>query len=429
MECIYTTGSNCASVTYGNVAQHIKEYIRARFPKDFFNYEHISSEIAYRNIRRQLGPNTRNQLAKRSKPYLIIRPVYTVPDEMYLFNTPMTSSFDHIETSIDRRYLLPIIQDTHEGIGVSYTLNRDRIEFQVTVTVSTQYQQLDLYKMLANIIHWERSFTKRCTMEFMIPRGIVMAMAARKHINLNDENYSAGVFLDYLNNYSAYPITYKMRTGTSKDEYFMYSNQEMLITFTDLQINEGVRKNMADESFDITFNVITEFNLPGMFFLIGSPKLKESTMTSIVQVEMVSGGITFPLFTLENLFGQSEDLNGFRKFRSSILQIERNSDGNDVTEFAGLINNEIKGVIRMYNQTHIDISTLASIHLYKNSIKLTEGVDYKVDWTKLSITTFDPSTEDSYRFILYLNMIKINEMLVNMTNAAASDKPALKPKS
>ena len=428
MDSIYTVASNCSSVTYGNIAQHIREYVRNLFPKDFFKYETISSEIAYRNIRRQLGANTRKDLAKRTKPYLIIRPVITVPDEMYLYGTPLTTNMDHVEQSLSKNALLPIIQDTSTGIGLSYKLNRDKIEFQVTVTVSTMYQQIDLYKSLANTIFWNRPFTKRFPMESMIPRGIISVFAGLQHIDINKERYASDILLDYLNTNSSYPITYKMRNGTSKDEFFMYSNQEVLLTLEDLQIDEGSRKNMADDMYNITFRVTAEFNIPGLFVLYGSEALKEKAMGKEVRVEMsVNDQLSFPLFTIENLFGDSEDYEGFRKFRTSIMEMEPDKiTGNDETDLSFLLNDEIVSIIRFYCSNKMDMNTLIHLNMYKNSDQLVEGEDYSIDWYKTKLTTFKPSKDASYRMIMYINMIKVNELLVEYTDNNSTDRPNIK---
>ena len=265
MESIYTVASPSSSVVYGNIAQHTKELIKSIFPNSFFNYEHISSELAYRNIRRQLGAQARRDLAKRKKPYLVIRPIISVPDEMYLYNTPLTSNNDYMHTSLDKNVLIPIINDTEEALRLMFKLNRDKIEFQISVTVSTFLQQIDIYKSLANVGLWNRPFTRRLPLEYMIPRPIVAALASRQGMDLSKEVYAADIFLDHINKHSNYPITYKMRNATSRDEYFMYSNQEVLFTFEDFTLNEGQYKNMAQDSFELTFRVTAEFNIPGLF--------------------------------------------------------------------------------------------------------------------------------------------------------------------
>lgn len=426
MDSIYSVASSSSSVVYGNVAQHVKELVKNMFPKDFFTYEHISTEIAYRHIRKRLGANSKKNLSVRRKPYLVIRPMISVPDEMYLYETPLTANMDHLHNVFDKRMLLPIIQNTEEGMGLSFKLNRDKIEFQVTLTLATLNQQIDLYKSLANIAFWNRPFTKRLPMEFMIPRGIICAIANGHNMDINDEVYAAHIFLDYINKHSKYPITYKMRNSTAKDEYFMYSNQEILFTLSDLELTEGSMKNMANDAFELSFRVTAEFNLPGLFVLFGSDEMKEKVMTEYVIAEAVSDKMSFPLFTIENLFTEFELDNGFKKFKSSILGMEPNKiTGNDVTDFGVLLGDGFKKVIREYYTNHVDISTIAIVQLYKNNDLLVQGTDYDIDWYKTTMTTYAPSMEDTYRMIIYVNTIKLNDVLVDYQDSTRSDKPEL----
>lgn len=64
MEGIFTVASSSTSTTYGNVSCAIKELILSKFPYDYFNYINISSELAFRNIKRQFGRNTDNEMKK-----------------------------------------------------------------------------------------------------------------------------------------------------------------------------------------------------------------------------------------------------------------------------------------------------------------------------------------------------------------------------
>lgn len=427
MDAIYMVASNSSSIAYGNISQHVAEYVKKLFPKDFFNYEHFSSEIAYRNIRRQLGANTRANLSKRTKPYLIIRPMIQAHDEMFRFGTPFTTNFDHIEQSVDSRNLLPVIKDTEEGIGVSYKLNRNKMDFQITVIVSTLFQQIDLYNSLFNIGVWERPHAVKLPLEYMIPRGIIVALAGRQNMDINNETYAAHIFLDYLNRHSGYPITYKMRNSTSRDEYFMYSSQNVMFTLSELEIQEGNRKNMADDSFELNFRVTAEFNLPGAFFLWGSPELKAKTITERVQAELlIPGELAFPLFTIENLFASADLDNGFKKYTSSIMSMEPDKiTGNDVTNFGPLLGEGFQQTVRDYLANKVDINTLAILTLYKNNKILQEGVDYEVDWYKMNLTTIKPDMEATYRLVMYVNTVKLNQLLTAYQDQLSKDKPEL----
>lgn len=428
MESIYTVASSSSSVIYGNIAQHTKELVKTIFPDSFFKYEHISSEIAYRNIRRQLGANTRQQLAKRQKPYLVISPMISVPDEMYLYNTPLTSNNDHMFNNMSKDVLIPIISDPDEGLRLMYRLNRDKIEFRVTVTVSTFIQQIDIYKSLANVGLWNRPFTRKLPLEFMIPRPIASILASRQGMDLSKEAYAADIFLNYLNRHSNYPITYKMRNSTALDEYFMYSTQEVLFTFEDFTINESQYKNMVQDSFEITFKVTAEFNLPGLFVLLGDKTLKEHTLNEKIVGELRTEGLSFPLFTIENLFNEAELENGFKKFKSSILEMDPDKKtGDDKTPFGVLLGDTFQYVVRSYCNLNIPIGTLAILQLYKNGEILTEGKDYDIDWFNLVLTTYKPEKLATYRLIMYVNTVKLNELLVEYQDKNATDKSHITP--
>ena len=81
MDGVITLASSSVSSLYGNVAKCITSLISSKFPQNFFQYENISTEVAYRNMRRQFGANTNNEIAKRKRPHLIITPDYREPDQ------------------------------------------------------------------------------------------------------------------------------------------------------------------------------------------------------------------------------------------------------------------------------------------------------------------------------------------------------------
>jgi hypothetical protein len=81
MDMIYSCGSSSASHTYGNVASAVKEHILSKFPKNYFKSDsiHISTQLAFRYLRdRRLNSN--DELYKRTKPLMVIKPIYETPD-------------------------------------------------------------------------------------------------------------------------------------------------------------------------------------------------------------------------------------------------------------------------------------------------------------------------------------------------------------
>ena len=146
MENIYTVASSSSSTTYGNIMTFFKEYLERQFSIGYFKDINLSSEIAYVNVRRRLGRNTLKEMSKLERPYMTINPQIQPPNgDMYLFDIPLTKNFDHMEYGIQKNTLFPFLKNSTDLYMLSYKLNRDQIQFEMTITLDTYMQQLDLY--------------------------------------------------------------------------------------------------------------------------------------------------------------------------------------------------------------------------------------------------------------------------------------------
>ena len=188
METIYTTANPSSSVIYGNVAAFIKEYLVSKFPSNFFKYKSISTELSYRNILQQLRESENMELSKRQKPYLIIKPLIQSLSngDMYLYDTPMTKNYFDMEYGIDKRHLFPVIKDKESGYSLLYKINRDRFEFDITVSVSTQIQQIDWWKYMQNELVWDIPMAITTSFESIIPDDIIFHISNLTNIPIGD---------------------------------------------------------------------------------------------------------------------------------------------------------------------------------------------------------------------------------------------------
>jgi hypothetical protein len=179
MEKIYAVSSATSSVVYGNISCAIREHILSKFPYGYFTDVNMSTEVAFRNIYRKLGgTNSKREFEKRKKPWMNIRPILTpTSPDTFLNDIPLTKNWDNIQYGVDKRYLFDIFKDGENGYSLKYKINRDKLEFDVGITVSTVLQQIDLFKYLYNQISWDRPYSHRIASEAMIPRSII------KHIS------------------------------------------------------------------------------------------------------------------------------------------------------------------------------------------------------------------------------------------------------
>ena len=426
MENIYTIASSSASTTYGNIMTVVKEALVRSFPANFFKDINISSEIAYTNIRRRLGRNTLNEMSKLERPFMVINPQIQPPNsDLYLYDIPLTKNFDWMEYGIQKNTLFQIFKNPIDYYMLNYKLNRDQIQFEISITVDTLIQQLDLYKYLVNHFVWDRPFVVKSSLESMIPREMIWYVGKLSNIDIDDkENNQIPVMLKMMNSYSKYPITYKMRNGTALDEFFLYYNAEVLMTYNDLSIETVNRKGMADDFYQLTFRITVDFNLPGVYVLTGT-KPRPKSVVMALNVDNGNGTHDLiPLYTINNFYSRYSSIrNGFMLYTSSRFQTERDIvTKEDRLNLSVLFEEQYLRVIKETYINNIPMSTLIEILLVKDDEKLKEGTDWYMNWNTLDLVVKDADDSATYCVLIYINNSLFNENISQAVDDMKTDK-------
>lgn len=423
---IYSEATLSSSATYANVAAFVREYILTNFPKNFFQYDTVSTELAYRNIRRQTLSSRDDEIAKRKTPYLVIRPQVQPPNpDMYLSGTLFTTNIDNLEAGIDMNDLFPIVMDRDSKYQLRYRLNRDQVAFNCTITLKTYTSLIDTMKYMKNHFLWDRPFTKPAYLEAMIPKNITCYMGLLSNIDINkNPEINAPLMVRHLNKNSMYPITYKVRNSTSKDEYFIYYRTPVLLTLSDFDVDEPSLKGMVQDNVNISFKVIAEFNMPGIFYLMGErPRI--ATDVEFKSIDFEHGDDMIPMYTIQNLYGEyASKFDNYKLLNTAIINTERDKKtGKDVVGTDVLIDEDYLKIIRRAVSYNEDPSTLMRILVMKNSQELAEGTDWVMDWNSFDLTINDPDDTATYRILLYGNNIKINERLMDLIEDNKTEQP------
>lgn len=436
MNGIYTIGSSSVSSLYGNINCAIRELIISRFPKDFFKYTTCSTEFAYHNMRRQFGGNnSKKEINKRRRPQLIIQPIFQEPDkDSFMQEIPLTKNIHDLQYRVDGRYLMDIIRDEKYGYQLAYKLNRDRIEYDVKISVSTLHQQLDCYKAMMNQITWEIPMSRMTALEAVIPKSIIYRIGQICRIDVEKDENLIPILLGRMNETSMYPITYKLRNASATDEYFMYYMHRVIITFMDLSIDEGNKKNMVDDSYELRFKVRAEFNLPGMYMLSGNIQRLDDLKVGIQAynsslLNEPSGSDYIPLFTIDNFYTKyPPEWDGMRLLGSSRFICEKKTNiSPDELDISAIFSLDQRKAIAAYTSYNMQPHTLVRIIVIRNNEELVEGVDYTMDWTSCNLTILQPDIDATYRFVVYNNLQIMNEILGNAIESRSAEKSQVNP--
>lgn len=436
MECIYTLGTSSASHTYGNVASFIKEILMDFFPQNFFTYMYIDSKIAWKNIKEVLG-NGDTEFKKRHYPYFIMTPRFNADmGDVFLSNTPLTSNMDNAVAGLSRNTLFPLVMDKEHSVGISYKLNRDKIDFEIELRLKSLSQQLDVHKNLQNQIMWNRPYLVNAALESMIPKSMIEYIGKIAGIDITTstaENNKVPLIMQYLNGHSRSPITYKVRNSTSVEEFFLYYRTKILLTFSDLQHGDGMKKNSMDEYYPMTFRVSAEFNLPGMYALIGDHEKKFHGLKFDAVVHSPDSPTEMiPLYTYTNLYDRYDmDLmDGFKFYASTIVQAEEVNRGKDEKiAMSDIIPEDHMAILRQLIADNVDPETIFRFRLLKNSKELATNCDthdsapceWRVDWHRKRIVIHNADPMVTYRIIIYANLVQINQRFAVLQDSIKRD--------
>ena len=432
MDGIYTMASPSSSSLYGNVGCAIRELILSKFPYNYFQYMNVSTEVAFKNLRRQFGSNTNNEISKRKYPQLIIQPSYQVPDaDGFLQSIPLTKNDMDIQHYTDRRYLFEVIKDNQYDWSLKFKLNRDRIDYDVTVVVQTLHQQLDVYKAMINQMTWDRSFYYPAALEAVLPKTMVTYMSRLCNMDIDTYPEFIPMFLRHLNSVAGYPITYKVKNASATDEFFMYYQHNLVVTYTDLQLESANKKGMLDESYSITFRVSVDFNLPGLFILDGAESNMAKLKVLLVDKTSIGKGYDqdkddfIPLFSLSNFYNKfPQRRDGLTLYGSFLFTSEEKSHV-DTADIGLLIEPEHQKAIRFHTKYGMIDKTICRVYVMKNSEELSED-QFTVNWDTFKIEYKNPDPSATYRVAIYMNMEVLNADLSNPRIDGPFDQYALR---
>lgn len=439
MQAIYTLGTSSASHTYGNVASHIRVYLERQFPRNFITHTYIDSKIAWKELNEVLGNGDR-EFHKRHYPYMIINPRFTDQDtNRYLFNTPLTKNMDDTEMGLRRNTLFPIIRDARSRMGIYYKLNRDTINFDVEVRLKSQPQQLDIYKNLENQLKWDQPFTKPASLEACIPRSMIAYLGRAANIDIDqstEQENLVPLMMQYLNRHAVCPITYKVRNSTSVEEFFVYYQTNLLITLSDLNPGDGVKKNAIDEYYPITFRVSVDFNLPGLYALMGENEARFKAMKLDAIVGNSTGGAQLiPMYTACNLYDNytAERPDGFQFYSSNTVMVNKEDMGKDeVIKIDDILADTHLRVLQRLLMDNVPPDTIFRFRVLLDDHEIPCNrkeelcpKSWDVDWNRRTITIHHGDPTVTYRILVYANMIMLNERLADMHDTTKYDKSKL----
>lgn len=428
MDRILYTATTSSSHVFGNITQAMMMYLKGHLPYGFLKDCGVSTSSPFRYYTRFL--NKRDTFTKRELPYMTIKPNFEVlspNDDVFLIGTHL-ARFDGNVKSGMQNFML----DKKKGFGLAFGINRYRITFEVGIQMRTYYQGMDLYQFLQNTMMWEIPEYIPTMLESMIPKILMIHAAECIGIDINKPE-NIPTFIQYMQERSTYPLTYKMRNSTSSDEFFIFYNQNILTTFSDLTIDEVQKKGLVEDMSVVMFKATCDFNAMGSYRMFGCKntiKAIDLCLHSHVGDAAQTLDSYTPIYTFNRMYDDSAIIEkGYTKRTTNVIKTEDINDGkDDVLDLNSVLDGYSKEIIRGLVATGASVSVLYEKIMMKNDELMVEGKDYDIDWNTLRLTIHESDRYATYRLIFYINLQYYNNHIIEEFSPSTDKQSIDSPK-
>lgn len=415
MNIDYSMASPSMAHVYGNVTSFVTEYIKQLFP-DKFKTVYVNTTIAYRNFAK--FNYTTDEFIKKRKPMLVVRPrVELDNNDAFLSGTLFTTRITDVVNAREWGNLQEFFSDKRKGLYMKFLMNRLTMDFDVSLIFETQMQQINYVHYFKNRIRQNAPFVVTSNLESMISRDMIVLLGELAGIQpVDDDNLNVPRILDYVNRHSMYPITYKMKNSTGRDEFFRYHPAGIEMTITGLSVDDGSKTGQISDNFTINFTVRTEFSTAGLYYLFSGKKEISDKYRYLYTTDELNHGTILPMFTSKNLFDIHVP-DGWNLYMCPTFSIEHTDPKPYILSVEQIFNTSLQECANYHKRYNIPFDVFLDIKCLKdNRLMNKERREYEILTVdnELSIKVYNWNPASTYRLLVSVNTSYINDLIARI---------------
>lgn len=417
----YSMAAASMAHTYGNIANFANQWLLSLFPPNYFKTDYINSTIAYRDF--ATYNNNRKEFIKKQKPMLLLRPriEIDIQDELpinqtYLANRIFDINNDDIETGNLQNFFF----DKDNKRQIQFLMNALRINFDVTIVVETQMEQINLVHYFKNRVRQGYEMTVLANLESFISRDIMYLLAKDagfEDVFTTSEESRIGEFLTYVNRHSMYPVTLKYKNASGRHEFFRYHTSHVNMAITGLSIDDPGKKNQVTDECLINFTLRCDFNTAGLYVYLSNNDtvFEEFERENLHLTDIFRETSMISVVTPQKVYNRTLP-NGWQIFTTPAFDIDTDERPYPL-DFSVLLNTSLNEAVRYHRKHGIPLTTFMDIEVIKNNRTMKpENKEYEIDWDNLTIYVYNCNINVEYRFILSVNTLYLNELIQDIVN-------------
>lgn len=390
--------------TIGNVTAIVLQFIIDQFPNNTFATALPSTKIAHRQLR-----HTPKQIRTQPYPMCIVNPRISLSgiDNRLAAGSFATTLWSRTSNRFQNRSEMEkLFFDKRKGIEWRGKLNRIVMYFDFVLSFQSMIEQIRWASYLINKIPTDGGFFDIDTsLELAIPDGFLQETSKYAGIPVKDSNNDISKFVDYLNMNSLLPVSYRFSSGRHKDAFYLYYMASLLCSIQDLNYATVSKANQVETDCPITFTLRCEFNTIGMF------DLSVPNPGPFRLINPKDSGVTIPIFS--DIFNEDDFplLYGWKIHSKPICKMDW---GEREVYIGGSFGTTLNELIDYHLERNLNPELFINVKLRENRCLIDDG--YYVDWKRRMLVFTNINYANTYRLIITINQLYINDMLAEIYN-------------
>ena len=392
-----------ASHTYGNVLSVVEKFLLDSFPKDLFKTVTASTTLASRQVN-----HLPHQLIKKEPPIMVLIPrIVFGQEDRFLGNTLINSRMNNLSSQWGSGSLIELGKDLKRSIYIQGHYNRALMYVDVVMSFNTYSEQVNWLNYMHNMLPIGHNQFIRAPLELYIPESFCELIGNVANVPVKDENGSVHNYSAFMNGMFYYPITYKLKGGSNRDEFFMYYIADIDTVIQNPEAGPGIKDGQIKRNFDISFTVRCEFNTIG-YFSLSAPQIKKPVYMETPTDDM----------TVVPIFSDVIDLNDFHlPVGWSILgwPIFKLKQGETSISLSPILNQSLNVVIDYHLKFGIPMERFINIQFRENGEIINDEL-YYIDWHTRELHLLKPNMHRTYRLSITVSQDYINNLIKDLYN-------------
>lgn len=393
-----------------NLVAIFEDWLMSYFPDDFFKTRRLTTQSSFADFKSFM-----KDIYKKEKPIVVIDVSPIQYDESALFANNAMNRFNMIDPRYDDatgKILYSIEVLSIGNIELRFRRNRFSFSFDVLYMTSSMNRQHDLYTYILMNMRISSKFSVYRTVNNLIPLEYIQNIASFAGF----KDYRSDEFLEYLNQYSRYPIIKRILPNGM---YMFYMSQNISLYFeipNSVSMDSPEKSAAFEKGARIRQQVTVSADLPSEFIFLttreNGMKYQKFLDKEPENVYYIMPDLSFPEFEKEISFNDRL----FTAITSTKLMIEDDKDGNVVNVLEDIIaaaDADIYENIKEYISSGNMVSDIILVVLYRQ-----DYLKKKIQSTRYHPTNDgfidipNPNFRELYQLVTYVSFSTLNEFKI-----------------